>query len=281
MFSFQGHCYASLHEVPPAILYGFIHHAALTETIAYVNGHPLFWEEHYLRLMASMRILRMEIPLSFTPEQLLSDAATLCLALKQPKFTGHIQLRVTKADSPNNQNPIPSTIYAIEAFEKEHPFLYRREQLPIDLYKDHYLLPGMYASLESSFIKWRNMAWTYVYENGYCDGIVLNEKKQVVETLNGPLFLVKGNQITTPALGIGNRKGIYRQQLISVIQQKTEFELIETEISPFALQKSDEIIVLKDACGLNSISQYRKKVFGDRVSKQLWDLFSAHLKGNA
>ena len=45
----------------------------------------------------------------------------------------------------------------------------------------------------------------------------------------------------------------------SVIQQKTEFELIETEISPFALQKSDEIIVLKDACGLTSISQYRKK----------------------
>ena len=91
-------------------------------------------------------------------------------------------------------------------------------------------------------------------------------------------FFWSRNQITTPALGIGNRKGVYRQQLISVIQQKTEFELIETEISPFALQKSDEIIVLKDACGLTSISQYRKKVFGDRVSKQLWDLFSAHVK---
>ena len=94
----------------------------LTETIAFVNGRPLFWEEHYLRLMASMRILRMEIPLNFTPEQLLSDAVVLCLALKQPKFTGHIQFRVTKVDSPNNQNPIPSTIYAIEAFEKEYPF---------------------------------------------------------------------------------------------------------------------------------------------------------------
>ena len=278
MFLFQGQCYSSLHEVPPAILYGFTHQAVLTETIAFVNGSPLFWEEHYLRLMASMRILRMEIPLNFTPEQLLSDAAVLCLALKQPKFTGHIQFRVTKVDSPNNQNPIPSTIYAIEAFEKEYPFSYRREQLPIDLYKDHFVLSGLYASLESSFMTWRNMAWTYIHENGYCDGIILNEKKQVVETLNGPLFLVKGNQITTPALGIGNRKGVYRQQLISVIQQKTEFELIETEISPFALQKSDEIIVLKDACGLTSISQYRKKVFGDRVSKQLWDLFSAHVK---
>ena len=87
-----------LHEVPPAILYGFTHHS-LTETIAFVNGRPLFWEEHYLRLMASMRILRMEIPLNFTPEQLLSDAVVLCLALKQPKFTGHIQFRVTKVDS--------------------------------------------------------------------------------------------------------------------------------------------------------------------------------------
>ena len=52
---------------------------------------------------------------------------------------------------------------------------------------------------------WRNMAWTYIHENGYCDGMILNEK-QVVETLNGPLFLVKGIKLLP--LWIGNRKGL-------------------------------------------------------------------------
>ena len=34
---------------------------ALFETVRYVNGTLFFWEDHYFRLMASMRILRMEI----------------------------------------------------------------------------------------------------------------------------------------------------------------------------------------------------------------------------
>ena len=41
---------------------------ALFETIKTVNGKILFWEDHYLRLMASMRIMRMEIPMKFTTE---------------------------------------------------------------------------------------------------------------------------------------------------------------------------------------------------------------------
>ena len=39
---------------------------ALFETLKSLNGKLLFWEDHYFRLMASMRILRMEIPMTFT-----------------------------------------------------------------------------------------------------------------------------------------------------------------------------------------------------------------------
>ena len=35
---------------------------ALFETLRAVNGKLFFWEDHYFRLMASMRILRMDIP---------------------------------------------------------------------------------------------------------------------------------------------------------------------------------------------------------------------------
>ena len=42
----------------------------LFETIRVINGKIMFWEDHYFRLMASMRILRMEIPMNFSPEYL-------------------------------------------------------------------------------------------------------------------------------------------------------------------------------------------------------------------
>ena len=277
MYLYQSQCYASLNEVPATILSAFIHHAALTETIVFQKGKPLFWEEHYLRLMASMRILRMEIPLSFTMEQLQSDMASLCLADGQAKFTGRVQLRVAKTAVPNPQQSIPSTVYAIELFDVKEPFSFQQQVLPIDLYKDHYLAPGLYASLESAYATWRNTAWTYAHENRYCDAILLNDKKQVVETLHGALFLINGTTITTPALGAGNRKGIYRHQLISLLQKEAKFEIVETEVSPFALQKADELFVLGDALGLFSVGQYRKKKFGNNITQAIWELFSAHI----
>jgi branched-chain amino acid aminotransferase len=41
---------------------------AVFETIKVSARKILFWEDHYFRLMASMRILRMEIPMNFTME---------------------------------------------------------------------------------------------------------------------------------------------------------------------------------------------------------------------
>jgi uncharacterized protein YndB with AHSA1/START domain len=41
---------------------------AVFETLRFSGGKIYFWEDHYFRLMASMRILRMEIPMNFTME---------------------------------------------------------------------------------------------------------------------------------------------------------------------------------------------------------------------
>ena len=56
---------------------GLAYGDALFETLKTLNGKILFWEDHYFRLMASMRILRMEIPMAFTPEFLESQILEL------------------------------------------------------------------------------------------------------------------------------------------------------------------------------------------------------------
>ena len=47
---------------------GMLYGDAVFETIRYSGGKLFFWEDHYFRLMASMRIMRMEIPNEFSPE---------------------------------------------------------------------------------------------------------------------------------------------------------------------------------------------------------------------
>jgi len=52
---------------------GYKYGDALFETCKVVHGKILFWEDHYFRLMSSMRIMRMEIPMNFTMEFLESE----------------------------------------------------------------------------------------------------------------------------------------------------------------------------------------------------------------
>ncbi len=278
MFSYQGQNYTSLDEVPSDTLAAFIQQNVLTETIAIQQNKILFWEEHYLRLMASMRILRMEIPLTFTMEHLSGKIQEITRHYAEHEFNGKVHLNVVKMAQPSFEQPIPATAYSILASPSNDPaFKYQKVSQPIDLYKDHYLSTGLYQSIENVAEQWRAMAWTYVHENNYCDGILLNTDKHIVESLKGALFLVKGNKVSTPALDQGCRKTVYRKQLLALLEKSSDYELIEEAISPFSIQKADELFVLSDANGLYSIGQYRKKAFKTEHTEKIYSLFLAHL----
>src|SRR5690606_22953269 len=49
---------------------GFLYADAVFETLKEFDGKLLFAEDHYFRLMASMRIIRMDIPVDFTLENI-------------------------------------------------------------------------------------------------------------------------------------------------------------------------------------------------------------------
>ncbi|MGB1449873.1 MAG: aminotransferase class IV [Flavobacteriaceae bacterium] len=277
MHSYQGQCYPSLQEVPNEILAAFIQQNVLSETIAIHKNKLVYWEEHYLRLMASMRILRMEIPLTFTLEFLAQKIDEL-RAHHTASSQGKVTISVVKMGTPSLQHPIPSTAYSISIAPVQEAFFgHKTVNQPIDLYKDHYAASGLFSSLESAAQQWRNMAWTFVIENDYCDGILLNNDKQLVETLHGSLFLVKGNEVSTPALDQGCRKTVYRSQLIRFLNQSNDFDLKEDAISPFSIQKADEVFVLVDGTAIYSVPQYRKKKFSTSMTKIIHEGFSSQI----
>jgi len=67
MINFNGNIVAQEENILTqnrAFLYG----DGVFETLKIVNNKILFLEDHYFRLMASMRVVRMEIPMNFTME---------------------------------------------------------------------------------------------------------------------------------------------------------------------------------------------------------------------
>jgi branched-chain amino acid aminotransferase len=72
MINFNGTLYDSEKQISVfnrSYLYG----DGVFETLKIVNNKILYFEDHYFRLMASMRILRMKIPMNFTLEFLQSE----------------------------------------------------------------------------------------------------------------------------------------------------------------------------------------------------------------
>jgi branched-chain amino acid aminotransferase len=239
------------------------------ETVKVVNNSVVFWEDHYFRLMSSMRMLRMKIPMSFTLEFL--EAEILKTITSQEASTSfRVRLSVYRQDG-GLYTPTTNNIdYLIEVSPIK---IQEKVSYTIDLFKDFYNYSGLLSTVKTNNRMLNTLASVFASENDLDNAILLNEKKGVVEATNGNIFIVKGNTIKTPALTEGCIKGITRGKVIEIITKNAAFEVEETSISPFEIQKADEVFITNAISGVQIVTNYRKKVFataiGDKLSNSL------------
>ena len=243
---------------------------AVFETLRFSGGKLYFWEDHYFRLMASMRILRMEIPMNFTMEFLEEEILRTITPPEKEEVSIRIKLLVWRKTG-GKYTPITNDIEFAISFEKlEAPFYVLNEaEYEVELFKDHYITSGLLSTLKTNNRLINILGGIFAKENDYQNCLLLNENNQVVEALNGNIFLVSGKEIKTPPITDGCLNGILRKQLVSILKTMQDFKLEEASISPFELQKADEIFITNTIQGIVSITKYRKKEFGNEMAKQL------------
>ena len=111
-------------------------------------------------------------------------------------------------------------------------------------------------------------------ENELDNCLLLNERKGIVEATNASLFLIQGTLIKTPLLSEGCLKGIAREKVINIIKSSSDYDIEEAVISPFEIQKADELFITNSIIGIQPVTNYRKKVFSTDISKKLAVSFS-------
>lgn len=250
---------------------GYQYGDALFETIKVVHGKILFWEDHYFRLMASMRILRMEIPMNFTMEFLESEILKTLEANNLSKSTARIRLNVNRVEGGKYAPESNDIHYNIIAENVSDDFyqINETEEYIVDLYKDFFVTSGLLSTLKTNNKIINVLGSIYAKENKLDNCLLLNTDKNVIDALNGNLFLVKDNVIKTPPLSDGCLKGVMRKQVIELIKTLDGYELEEASISSFELQKADELFITNTIIGIQPILMYRKKSFTTEVSKLL------------
>lgn len=243
---------------------------ALFEALRVSGDKIFFWEAHYLRLMASMRILRMEIPMEFTMEFLEKEILKTVASNGLKNSSARIRLTVFRNKGGLYLPETNEVSYCIEAKVLPAPFYVLDEaNYEVELFKDFYVNADMLSTLKTNNKIINVLGSVFAAENDYDNCILLNQSKQVVEFLNGNIFMVNGTTITTPPLKDGCLNGILRKQLIELLAKLPNYELKEVSISPFDLQKADELLLTNSIVGIRAVTKYRKKEFTNAVAKDL------------
>ena len=238
---------------------------AIFETVKVLNKKVVFWEDHYFRLMASMRMLRMKIPIEFTLE-FLEQEILKTVAAQQEANEYRIRLNIFRKDGGLYTPKTNKIDFTIEVKESTYQI---KDFYSLDVYKDFYNYSGLLSTIKTNNRMVNTLASIFADENDLDNCILLNEKKGVVEVTNGNIFVVKGKVVKTPALTEGCIKGITRLKVLEILFKNKELTVEETSISPFEIQKADEVFITNAIIGVQPVTNYKKKTFTTKIGKKI------------
>lgn len=253
---------------------GFLYGDSVFETLKIIDSKILYFEEHYFRLMASMRIVRMEIPNSFTMEYLEKQILVLAIATGFEN-SARIRFTVFRNDGGYYLPETRDVSFLIQVKPLDDK-LYRfvGSDYEVDLYKDFFVAKQLLSTLKTTNKMIHITGSIFAKENGLQNCLMLNNEKNVVEALNGNIFMKTGNQLVTPPIAEGCLNGIMRKQVLRLASKIENLVVSEATISPFDLQKANELFITNIISGIQPITKYRKKEFETATSQQLTNLLN-------
>ena len=248
---------------------GFLYGDAVFETCKVVQNRILFFEDHYFRLMSSMRIVRMKIPMNFTLEFLESEVQRLLEKLN-PSDAFRIRITVYRNEGGLYLPTDNSVSYVITAEPLEHSkYRIKNDLYEVDLYKDFYIAKQLLSSIKSTNRIINVTGSIFAKENNLNNCLLLNNDKNVIEALNGNLFMLSNSKLITPPVSDGCLNGVMRKQLLAIAKKIDSIEVIEASISAFELQKAEELFITNVITGIQPITKYRKKEYTTELSELL------------
>jgi branched-chain amino acid aminotransferase len=258
----------------------FLYGDAVFETVKIVNSKILFVEDHYFRLMSSMRIIRMEIPMNFTMEYF-EEQILVLVKSKNLESSSRARITVFRNDGGHYLPKTNTVSFLIKAESLDNAtYFINPNEYVVDLYTDFYVTRQLLSSIKTTN-KLINIAGSiFADENGLDNCLLLNDSKNVIEALQGNVFMLKGKTLITPPVSEGCLNGVMRKQILTLVRKMENIEVIEEAISPFDLQKSDELFITNVIKGIQPVTKYRKKEFTTNFSKIMVQKLNEYIIAN-
>lgn len=220
------------------------------------KGNLIMAEESYFFLMASMRKMRLNIPLSYTLEffQELFQKEVLDKGVQN----GIIQLMAYRKQE---DKPLPKsdTAFYFE-MEESGDILEIQGNIELDLIKEINVNANLLSNIRVHSTE-NIYAEIYAKENDLDDVILLNPNKKIARSIFGNLLFLQENVIKIPKQTEGAYISPLMENFVTFIHKNKLAEIEEAEIIAFESQKAEEILRISDEKGVHTVSKIRNKSF--------------------
>ena len=222
------------------------------------NGQLIMAEESYFFLMASMRKMRINIPLSYTLEffQALFEREVLEKGIRN----GIIQMMAYRKQE---EKPLPksATAFYFEVEESED-ILGIQGDIELDLIKEINVNANLLSNIRVHSAE-NIYATIYAKENDLDDVILLNPNKKIARSIFGNLLFLQDNVIKIPKQTEGAYISPLMENFVTFVHKNKLADIEEAEIIAFESQKAEEILRISDEKGVHSVSKIRNKTFAN------------------
>jgi branched-chain amino acid aminotransferase len=275
MININGKVYSNFNTIPSDIIRAFFMDPVFDFKLRLENNQIIFWEEHYFMMMAQLRRLRLAIPMNFTLEYFIEEINKLTAHMNEKSFIVDIKFANDYKSDFNNFEP--NLVTAI--FVTKTKSLINDRVLSINemsLFKDYNLTDQEFGSISYLQKDIKRIASIESYENNYDDVIILNNKKNIIGSVMGNIFLFQNGKIICPSTNIGRESSVISDLFIEFLKFN-KIDFFYESFGVFELQIADEFAVLSIENGLNPVKKYRKKIY---ESDRLPNLFKSFLKSS-
>lgn len=222
------------------------------------NEKLIMDEECYFFLMASMRKMRLNIPLSYTLE-FFQNLFTVNVIENSNIKNGIIHFLVFR-NSDGITLSKSSVSYYFEVEEMDDILSIQKRPLELDLIKEINVNNNLLSNIRVHSPE-NIYGGIYAQENDLDDVILLNPNKRIARATTGNLLFLEGNIIKIPKQSEGAYISPLLENFVTYLHKNNLADVQEHEIIAFETQKSEEILLISDEKGVFSVMKIRNKTF--------------------
>ena len=236
------------------------------ESLIAHNKTIQFWESHYQRLIDACSALHFELPANFTAFSL--ESTILALAQKNGLSDFfRIKINVWRQEGGLYTPTQNKTEYLLRVY----PYTPKTETIKqkVIFFRDVPLVHSIISPFKTLNSLPYVLAGIAAQKHQAQDAVLLSNEGYIAETIASNIFWIKENQIFTPSLFCGGKRGVMQEKILEKIKN-LGISLKIGEFSPEELLQAD-VVFTSNVAGIEAIDSIGNKKF--RTEHQFLDIF--------